>query len=329
MWIVRHPAPGSLHHVIVQFIDRDYLITDDVTRRQYLTMLGRALADSDWRCLAYALMSNHIHLGMVAGRTPADRWMRRVHPPFVAWLNRRLDRIGPLFAASPAIWVVHRDRELRLIAYIHNNPVRAGVVRHARDSTWTSHRAYLMGACAPWLSVDEGLARVGVSAAELDTYADEHVGHKLERGEQARIHRAARTLGAIEVGTPVDAPRQTTPLLRRPYGYLAPNPWRLVEIVADVLGVPAMELRSRRPSVFVSGARSLAIYCGRTAGLSISSIAATFGISPQAGSRLGLQPLSDVDIAAARVVMSRVEEELADFVRASHESRELKNGKGS
>jgi hypothetical protein len=248
MWIVRNPVPGSLHHIIVRFIDREFLITDDVTRRQYLTMLGRAMADSDWRCVAYALMSNHIHLGMVAGHTRAERWMRRVHPPFVAWVNRRLDRIGPLFAGSPAIWAVHPDRELRLVGYIHNNPVRAGVVAHARDSTWTSHRAYLGGSRAAWLRVDEGLARLHVSAEELEAYVGSTVDEKLARADQVRIRKAARRRGAIELGTPVDGGQAKTQLLRRPYGYLLPNPWRLVEIVADVLGVSAVELRSRQAS---------------------------------------------------------------------------------
>ena len=53
---------------------------------------------------------------------------------------------------------MHGDSTAALIAYVHNNPVRAGIVNEAAHSAWTSHRAYLgAAASAEWLDVCAGL----------------------------------------------------------------------------------------------------------------------------------------------------------------------------
>jgi hypothetical protein len=52
--------------------------------------------------------------------------------------------------------LVHSETHgMELIRYVHNNPVRAGLVERASESGWSSHRAYLgLEACPPWLSTE-------------------------------------------------------------------------------------------------------------------------------------------------------------------------------
>src|SRR5882762_8704116 len=102
----RQNSPGRVYHLISRFVDRDWFIATESERRVYLELLGRALQTSDWRCLAFAIMSNHIHLAMVAGLQALDRWIRRVHSPFAEWLNQRYDRIGSVFVRGPNDHVV-------------------------------------------------------------------------------------------------------------------------------------------------------------------------------------------------------------------------------
>jgi hypothetical protein len=151
-----------VYHLISRFVDRSWFFRDDNERAYYLQLLGRALADSDWRSLGYALMSNHIHHAVVGGTGELREWIRRVHAPFADWLNRKYGRIGTVFVRGPKQLAVDTDGIGQLLAYIHNNPVRAGVVSEAQHSSWTSHRAYLGLDRAPrWLRVDDGLALAG------------------------------------------------------------------------------------------------------------------------------------------------------------------------
>jgi REP element-mobilizing transposase RayT len=152
----------NVYHLISRFVASEWFIRGNEERRQYLRLLGLGLKASDWRCLSYAVMSNHIHLGMLAGTQPLADWIRGVHTPFAEWINERHDRIGAVFVRGPKDFRVRPDGVAKVIGYIHRNPVRAGVVSDPRDSDWTSHAAYLGLAERPaWLDTAKGLELAG------------------------------------------------------------------------------------------------------------------------------------------------------------------------
>ena len=90
------------------------------------------------------------------------------------WINERRARIGAVFVRGPTCVGYQPEGVARLIAYIHRNPVRAGIVARASDSSWTSHAAYIGRVQPPpWLDIGYGLELAGFhDAAELDTWVD-------------------------------------------------------------------------------------------------------------------------------------------------------------
>ncbi len=168
----RFIQPQAVYHLIARFVAGEWFIRTNEERGQYLRLLGLGLAGSDWRCLAFAIMSNHIHLGMLAGTDPFAGWIRDVHTPFAEWINRRHKRIGAVFTRGPKSHRVRPDGVARVIGYIHRNPVRAGLVSRPSDSDWTSHGAYLGLAERPtWLDVAKGLELSAFADAEqMDTW---------------------------------------------------------------------------------------------------------------------------------------------------------------
>jgi hypothetical protein len=61
---------------------------------------------------------------------------------------------------------------MSLLRYVHNNPVRAGIVERASESSWSSHRAYLgLEFCPPWLATNAVLGE--------DEKAHEALRHEL------------------------------------------------------------------------------------------------------------------------------------------------------
>jgi hypothetical protein len=79
--------------------------------------------------------------------------------------RRGLKTRGPVFAGPPKTVNFSDDKAGYLAAYLHNNPVRAGIVQNAADSTWTSHRAYIGLDPAPdflrgnWINAQPGETR--------------------------------------------------------------------------------------------------------------------------------------------------------------------------
>jgi hypothetical protein len=163
-----------VYHLISRFTAKEWFIQSAVERAAYLILLGRSIAWTDWRCFSFALMSSHVHLGVLAGSIPLADWLRPMHTAFAEWINERRERIGGVFVRGPKLIQFQRAGTAQLINYIHHNPVRAGVVSNPLHSNWTSHPAYAGIARRPsWLSIECGVALTGFdSAATLATWIE-------------------------------------------------------------------------------------------------------------------------------------------------------------
>lgn len=298
---IRINCPNVTYHLISRFVDREWFLSDDEERETYLRLLGRALRESDWRCLAYALMSSHIHLALVSGEQPLEAWIKRVHSPFARWMNTRHSRLGSLFVRGPDDYAIPPGRVSHVISYIHNNPVRAGVVARARDSSWTSHRAYLGIAPRPaWLDIDEGLRRSDLTVAELDAWVSE--GHDDPcRVEIGGLRRATRGRGELDAGTPTGW-LGVVPLMARRTVRLRPDPRWFVDQAAAVLGVTSAELVSRSRRREISKARRVAAHAALAMGLSGSDIAAALGVTPSMISQIRWEARNEHEESIAEVV---------------------------
>jgi REP element-mobilizing transposase RayT len=304
----RFNVPGVTYHLIWRFVDRAWFLSDDEERNRYLRLLGRGISLSNWRILAYALMSNHIHLAAVAGASPMASWTRRVNSPFVRWMNERHDRLGSMIADRAADYGVRPADEPALIAYIHNNPVRAGVVDRAAASSWTSHRAYIGSVDAPpWLQVTEGLARCGLDQLKFDEWVRDTPGHSGE-AEVERIRRAIKNRGALRLASPS---RSSVPLVARRFATVRADPARIVMMVAELMETTTADLTSRRRSPLVVAARHVALHAGIAVGLTGSDVATALGMSAQGASTSLRRELNDDERAVYEMVVERIRFETA------------------
>jgi REP element-mobilizing transposase RayT len=296
MRIPRLNVPGVVYHLIWRFVDREWFFSDDSEREMYLRLLAIALDESDWRCLAYALMSNHIHLAMVAGADPMWTWTKRVSSPFANWMNQRHGRLGPLMADRPKQHAILREKEGALIAYIHNNPVRAGVVTTPLRSRWTSHLFYVSSPPPPWLYVAEGLTRAGFEDGKaFDRWVRSTPGESGEV-EINELKKVLHKRGALEAANLTKlGERARVDIVSRRDGHARIEAGAVIKLVADTVDVDDAALRSRRRTSALVSARRVAVHLAKSLGLTGSEIASALGITRQAVSRLGLRALDGDD----------------------------------
>src|SRR6185436_2190241 len=88
--------PGATHHVTARGIERSSLFADDYDRASFVRTLSRVLPSSGMRCLAWALMTNHIHLVVQTGAVPLWKVFHRVLTIHAIRFNRRHERVGHL-----------------------------------------------------------------------------------------------------------------------------------------------------------------------------------------------------------------------------------------
>lgn len=313
--------PGALVHIISVFEGRASYVADDIERTEYLARVGAAFMRGDWRMICYAIMSTHVHLAAVAGTLPFDELFRGAHSGYATWLNRKRGRKGHVFADRPDSPEVDLADVHRVVSYMHNNPVRAGVVRNAKASTWTSHRAYLgIEEAQRWLDVDLGLLLLGRENTLEDRNAfGKSIAEAVHDAEPPWLDRRAMAahrrelrheLGvAIELTYPVVSRRRGTatyPILtdqgvRAKPGWIA-GPGPVLDEICRHTGISLDVLQSSTRQRVVTRARKLAVLVYRQQfGCPLKEIAAWLGITGTAASRLASRIDVDVVTEAAEI----------------------------
>src|SRR5687767_8959859 len=135
---------GALYHVFVRGNRRQKVFLDDDDYRDYVALLSKLARELDAEVLAYCLMPNHPHLCVRTQGAPLSSLMQRLNTTHAVRFNRKYKVQGHLNEGRYRALVVDADVYLlRLVRYIHRNPVRAGLVARAGDWAHSSHREYL------------------------------------------------------------------------------------------------------------------------------------------------------------------------------------------
>jgi putative transposase len=143
---------GGVQHVFARGNGRQEIYLDDVDRHAYLSMLGRVVTKKQWRCLAFCLMDNHVHLLIETPTPNLGAGMQSLHGVFAQQFNARHGRSGHLFQGRYGSVLMRSDGQVwTAAAYIARNPVVAGLCVRPADWPWSSHRAIVGGVAMPWL----------------------------------------------------------------------------------------------------------------------------------------------------------------------------------
>ncbi|MCK4570812.1 transposase [Candidatus Bipolaricaulota bacterium] len=133
---------GALYHVTSRGNAGTEIFIDDVDRMRFLETLGNTIERYGWICYAYCLMTNHYHLLIETSQPNLSRGMQHLNGVYTQWFNRQHSRFGHLVQGRFKSIVVEKESYLlELARYIVLNPVRAKMVRSARDWRWSSYRA--------------------------------------------------------------------------------------------------------------------------------------------------------------------------------------------
>jgi REP element-mobilizing transposase RayT len=187
----RIDAAGALHHIIIRGIDRKVIFGDDRDREAFLERLARLLSETRTPCYAWALMSNHVHLLLRTGSVPMASIMRRLLTGYAVNFNRRHHRHGHLFQNRYKSILCEEDRYLRqLVAYIHLNPLRAGVVAdmaEMKDYPYTGHSALMGRLERAWQDTEYVLAVFGRRVSEARGRLDRHMAKWAKKGSRPEL----------------------------------------------------------------------------------------------------------------------------------------------
>lgn len=141
----RQLSPSGVYHIMVRGIDKRQIFVSDDDSLRYLALLD-FVQNEHFEILAYCLMGNHVHLLVKTAKDSAEALetaMKKLGVRYVSFFNSKYQRVGTLFqgrfVSQPVATVGYF---LRVLRYIHQNPVAAGLTAAPGDYHFSSFQDY-------------------------------------------------------------------------------------------------------------------------------------------------------------------------------------------
>ncbi|SEN37512.1 REP element-mobilizing transposase RayT [Mesobacillus persicus] len=139
----RVKSESGIYHVIWKGANRQELFHDEEDSVVFFNFIAKYKVRAELKVFAWCFMSNHVHLLLKEGNEDLAVTLKRLGVSYVLYYNRKYDTTGHLFQDR------YRSRAvedvgylLRVIRYIHQNPVKAGLINRVDDWKWSSCQDY-------------------------------------------------------------------------------------------------------------------------------------------------------------------------------------------
>lgn len=153
---------GNYLHVYNRGVDRQLLFFEKAYYSLFLSLMERSLNRSELKVIAYCLMPNHFHFLVKQAKPFAlSLFMEQVCGEYGKTVNRLRGRIGHLFQRRYGIKWIWNESDVPVAAsYIHQNPVKAGLVKIPDDWEHSSCREYFGFRPPGFLDLQETLSKL-------------------------------------------------------------------------------------------------------------------------------------------------------------------------
>ena len=135
----------SFYHVMVQGINKEYIFKKKRYINQYLKLIKEKI-NNNIEIIAFCIMSNHAHLLIKTEKIlELSKFMQRINSSYAKYYNyMENERVGYVFRDRYKSESILDKRQLiQCVKYIHQNPVKAHMVKKAGEYPYSSYNLYL------------------------------------------------------------------------------------------------------------------------------------------------------------------------------------------
>lgn len=140
--IARGLVDGFIYHVLNRGNGKQKIFHKNQDYKAFIELMAEAKKRYSLKLFAYCLMPTHFHMVMMLHRAgDLSRYMQ--------WLlTSHVRRYHTHYASSGHVWqgrfksfIIQEDNHLlTVLRYVEGNPVRANLVKSAKDWMWSSHK---------------------------------------------------------------------------------------------------------------------------------------------------------------------------------------------
>ena len=184
---------GACYHITSRGNRRENIFYSDDDKKVFIDKLNETLNKYHFICYAYCLMDNHYHLFIETPDAKISEGMHNLNTSYTNWFKAEHNIVGSVLQGRYKSILVDEDNYgSKLSAYIHLNPLRAGIVKDINQYRWSSYLDYVSdrGKMVERLDKEFILSQFGEDPIEARkryrSYVKENIGMKDPLSESYR-----------------------------------------------------------------------------------------------------------------------------------------------
>lgn len=140
----RNKINGKLYHIMIQGINKEKIFSKDEYKKTYIKLIFENAEKNNIKVIAYCIMTNHAHLLLqISNIAEMSKFMKMVNMKFAMLYNYLENRVGVVFRNRFESEYIYDEKYFyNCVQYIHNNPVKAGIVKQQKDYKFSSANNY-------------------------------------------------------------------------------------------------------------------------------------------------------------------------------------------
>lgn len=132
------------YHIMNRGVAREAIFKSENDKRIYCNLVRKVFLNYQTKLLAYCIMGNHFHFVIKGDPMVFSKALHRVNLSYAMAYNSRRDRVGHVFQNRFKSEIIKsKEHLLAAIRYVHNNPVKAGMINDPKEYPWSSCGEYL------------------------------------------------------------------------------------------------------------------------------------------------------------------------------------------
>ena len=135
---------SGYYHIMLRGNERKKIFLDDEDRQKFIAIIRKKKIATNLLLYAYCLMDNHVHLVLRDDKNEISIIMKGIATSYAMFFNNKYGRVGHMFQDRFKSEAIEDERYLMAaIRYVHNNPVKAGMVENPEQYKWSSFECYI------------------------------------------------------------------------------------------------------------------------------------------------------------------------------------------
>ena len=144
--IARKNIVSKFVHIVAKGIKSEFIFYKQEYKEKYIFLLNKCIKELEGiDLIAYCVMDNHAHLLVhIEEINKAESLMRKINTAYAIFYNLQEERSGYVFFNRYHSEIIENGIHLlSCIKYIHENPVKAGIVERAHFYQYSSCKAFI------------------------------------------------------------------------------------------------------------------------------------------------------------------------------------------